>query len=105
VGTLLVQLEQLCRTDRAGRPRAGTGDERDPVHLDALLLQVTDDDGVGVVDPDRGWFAPSSWVSDSIRCSCWPPAASCYVCWIALERLRVSGLDELRNGYLHIKAM
>ena len=48
----LVQLEQVAERIVQEGLVPGAGDEWDPVHLDALLLQVADG-GVDVVDPDR----------------------------------------------------
>ena len=48
----LVQLEQVAERIVQEGLVPGAGDERDPVHLDALLLQVADG-GIDVVDSDR----------------------------------------------------
>ena len=73
----LVQLEEVAeRIVQEGlAPRAWS--DWDAVHLDALLLQVGDG-GIDVVDSNAKWFAAGGWVSDSMRCTCWPPASSQY---------------------------
>jgi hypothetical protein len=48
----LVQLEQVVKRIVQEGLVSGTGDERYPVHLNALLLQVGDG-GIDVVDSDR----------------------------------------------------
>ena len=73
----LIQLEQVAERIVQEGLVPGTGDERDPVHLDALPLQIGDG-GIDVVYSDREVVRTSGWVSDSIRCTCWPPASSQY---------------------------
>jgi hypothetical protein len=48
----LVQLKQVAERIVQEGLVPGTGDERDPAHLNALLLQVGDG-GIDVVDSDR----------------------------------------------------
>jgi hypothetical protein len=48
----LVQLEQVAERIVKEGLVSGAGDERDPVHLDALLLQIGDG-GIDVIDLDR----------------------------------------------------
>ena len=60
----LIQLEQVAERIVQEGLVPGARDKWDPLHLDALLLQVGDG-GIDGVTRIAKWFAPSGWVSDS----------------------------------------
>jgi hypothetical protein len=62
----LVQLEEIAERITQEGLVPGARDERDPVHLDALLLQVVTAASMSSTRIAK-WFAPRGWVSDSIR--------------------------------------